>query len=303
MTDGVYLLGRSAATAMEGIVRAEAAGVAMAWHGHGGLAADPVTMLGVALGRTRHITVGSSIVQAPTRHPLLLATQAAALASAAPGRFVLGIGPGDTGRAGTTWGVDFSPPLAAFRAWTRALRAALAGEAVVVDPASGFRGEGRLFSPVDVPVAIAATLPGIWAFCGEAADQVVTWVAPRPWIARMRREVLVPAAAQAGRPVPRVVAHVIVSTLPGAGETAGALGASILAGAPAQYGAMLAQCGFPPGGGWTRELADALCVHGSPVEMAAGLDAWREAGADDLLLWPVGPGAEDVILALAAASA
>ncbi|MBV9455764.1 MAG: LLM class flavin-dependent oxidoreductase [Rubrobacter sp.] len=55
---------------------------------------DPLTVLSFAAGATQRIGLGTNALNAPYRHPLILANEAASLDALAGGRFVLGVGVG-----------------------------------------------------------------------------------------------------------------------------------------------------------------------------------------------------------------
>src|SRR6185503_19059937 len=83
----------TAETTVGAIVEADRAGVSTAWLTAGGTGLDPLGVLVGAAGRTTRINLGTSIVPAYGRHPIVLATQALVLADLAPGRLRLGVGP------------------------------------------------------------------------------------------------------------------------------------------------------------------------------------------------------------------
>jgi hypothetical protein len=66
------------------------------------------------------------------------------------------------------------------------------------------------FTPVNVPVMASALRPASFRLCGELADGAISWVCPWDYL----RDVALPAmregAAQAGRPVPPLVAHTTI---------------------------------------------------------------------------------------------
>src|SRR6478609_8306999 len=76
------------------------------------------------------LRLGTAIVPAYTRGPALIAMSAAALAAAAPGRFVLGLGASSPVIVGNRNGIALEQPYRRTRDVLRAVRAALAGERV-----------------------------------------------------------------------------------------------------------------------------------------------------------------------------
>jgi probable F420-dependent oxidoreductase len=136
--------------AHEGLVkRAEAVGYTDFWSGETN-GPDGFTPLALSAVWTERARLGTGIVGVFQRGPALLAQEAAALASASDGRFVLGIG-SSSDRIVEGWnGIPFERPLAKVRETLDFLDAALAGERT----ASGFKLESAPAQPV--PVVLAA---------------------------------------------------------------------------------------------------------------------------------------------------
>lgn len=91
--------GRVLTDTVDLIVAAEQAGFDEAWIAEHhfmsyGVCPSAATLAGVALGRTRRITVGTAVSVLSTHHPVALAEQAAVLHHASGGRFRLGVGRG-----------------------------------------------------------------------------------------------------------------------------------------------------------------------------------------------------------------
>lgn len=68
---------------------------------------DPFTTLAWLAGVTERVTLGTTVLIAPYRHPLLVARMAANLAELSGGRFVLGVGIGWARQEFEALGVDF----------------------------------------------------------------------------------------------------------------------------------------------------------------------------------------------------
>jgi probable F420-dependent oxidoreductase len=91
---------------------------------------DAFTPLACASSWAPEMRLGTAIASVFTRGPALLAQQAAALADAAPGRFVLGVGASSPAIV-TGWnGLPFEAPYQRVRDTLRFLRRALAGERI-----------------------------------------------------------------------------------------------------------------------------------------------------------------------------
>ena len=143
------LPGLTLAAHEELVKRAEAAGYTDFWSGETN-GPDGFTPLALSAAWTERARLGTGIVGVFQRGPALLAQEAAALASASNGRFVLGIG-SSSDRIVEGWnGIPFERPLAKVRETLDFLDAALAGERT----ASGFKLESAPAQPV--PVVLAA---------------------------------------------------------------------------------------------------------------------------------------------------
>jgi probable F420-dependent oxidoreductase len=143
------LPGLTLAAHEELVKRAEAAGYTDFWSGETN-GPDGFTPLALSAAWTERARLGTGIVGVFQRGPALLAQEAAALASASDGRFVLGIG-SSSDRIVEGWnGIPFERPLAKVRETLDFLDAALAGERT----ASGFKLESAPAQPV--PVVLAA---------------------------------------------------------------------------------------------------------------------------------------------------
>jgi probable F420-dependent oxidoreductase len=131
------------------VKRAEAAGYTDFWSGETN-GPDGFTPLALSAAWTERARLGTGIVGVFQRGPALLAQEAAALAGASDGRFVLGIG-SSSDRIVEGWnGIPFERPLAKVRETLDFLDAALAGERT----AGGFKLESAPAQPV--PVVLAA---------------------------------------------------------------------------------------------------------------------------------------------------
>jgi len=143
------LPGLSLAAHEELVKRAEAAGYTDFWSGETN-GPDGFTPLALSAAWTERARLGTGIVGVFQRGPALLAQEAAALASASDGRFVLGLG-SSSDRIVEGWnGIPFERPLAKVRETLDFLDAALAGERT----ASGFKLESAPAQPI--PVMLAA---------------------------------------------------------------------------------------------------------------------------------------------------
>ncbi|MGV1049578.1 MAG: LLM class F420-dependent oxidoreductase [Solirubrobacterales bacterium] len=149
------------------VKRAEAVGYTDFWSGETN-GADGFTPLTLSAAWTERARLGTGIVGVFQRGPALLAQEAAALADASRGRFVLGIG-SSSDRIVEGWnGIPFEKPLSKVRETVEFLQAALAGERT----ATGFRLET---APAQrVPIVLAALRGKMLELAVERTDGAFT---------------------------------------------------------------------------------------------------------------------------------
>jgi probable F420-dependent oxidoreductase len=152
--------------------RTEAAGYTDLWSGETN-GPDGFTPLALAAAWTERVRLGTGIVGVMTRGPALLAQQAAALADASGGRFVLGIG-ASSDRIVAGWNaIEFSKPLTRVSESVDFLRTALDGERTE----TGFKLEQ---APAQrVPIVLAALRGKMLRLAVEKADGAFTNYLPR----------------------------------------------------------------------------------------------------------------------------
>ena len=200
--------------AVEQAKRAEDEGFSSIWYPGGG-GSDP--MLAAVGAATSTIEIGTSIIQTYPCHPSLMASRAAAIASAMgrPG-FVLGIGPSHQPVVEGVYGMAYDHPGRHTEEYVDILMPLLRGEPVDVEGEDlTFRGAGRMGGgsapPHPVPVLLAALGPRLLRVAGEKADGTVLWMGNARAIESHVRPRIDAAAAAAGRPTPRVVAGLPVA--------------------------------------------------------------------------------------------
>jgi probable F420-dependent oxidoreductase len=151
----------------EYVKRAEAAGYTDLWTGETA-GPDGFTPLALSAAWTERVRLGSGIVGVFQRGPALLAQEAAALADASEGRFVLGIGT-SSDRIVEGWnGIPFEKPLSKIRETLEFLRPALAGERT----STRFKLETK--PRYEVPIVIAALRGKMLQLAVEKADGAFT---------------------------------------------------------------------------------------------------------------------------------
>jgi len=142
--------------------------------------ADAFTPLALASVHAPSLRLGTAIVPAYTRGPALMAQSVASLASAAPGRFVFGVGSSSNVIVEHWNGIPFDEPYRKTRDVVRFLRAALTGEKVTESydtfDVRGFRlGIDAPSEPV--PILVAALREGMLRLAGREGDgAIINWL-------------------------------------------------------------------------------------------------------------------------------
>jgi probable F420-dependent oxidoreductase len=140
---------------------------------------DGYTPLALASQWAPETRLGCAILPAYTRGPALLAMSAASLASAAPGRTVIGIGSSSNVIVEQWNGIPFDKPYQRVRDTVRFLRRALAGEKVSEDYETFSVKNFRLGVKVDPqpPILVAALREGMLRLAGREGDgAIINWL-------------------------------------------------------------------------------------------------------------------------------
>ena len=157
------LAGTSLADHGELVKRAETLGYTDLWTGETA-GPDGFTPLSLSAAWTERMRLGTGIVGVFQRGPALLAQEAAALADASRGRFVLGIG-SSSDRIVEGWNrIPFEKPLSKVRETVDFLRTALAGERTE----TGFKLDTA--PEHEVPIVLAALRGKMLELAVERAD-------------------------------------------------------------------------------------------------------------------------------------
>jgi probable F420-dependent oxidoreductase len=253
---------------------------------------DAFTPLALASVWAPSLRLGTAIAPVFTRGPALLAMTAAALAEAAPGRFVLGIGASSPVLVEEWNGLSFVDPFGRTRDVLRFLKRALAGEAVdeAYETFTVRRFRLERPPPVPPPVLVAALRARMLRLAAAEADGVVlNWLAASD-LPRVRAEL-----AGAGEDF-EIAARIFVCPTEDA-SYARELGRRMIAGyltVPA-YAAFHRWLGRgealgPMWKAWADgdrrgamaavpdEVVDALVLHGSPAACRAAVQDYVEGG-------------------------
>ena len=241
-------------------------------------AVDPTVALAAVVADITNLgEVGTSVVPLYGRHPLGLAQMVRTAQSALGGRFTLGIGPSHREPVEHNLGLSWERPLGYTREFLDGLQPLLAGQ---VASAQGrqltTRAELNIDAP-DTPILLAALGPNMLQLAGErTAGTTVGQCGPKT-VAGHVAPLVNQAAADAGRPPPRIMALIrlcVTDDRAGAYALAREVGAGY-ARMPS-YAAVLAREGV-------EDPAD-LHLIGSAEQVLDGLGRYAEAGVTDFRL-------------------
>jgi probable F420-dependent oxidoreductase len=253
---------------------------------------DAFTPLTLASAWAPTLRLGTAIVPAFTRGAPTIAQSAAALADAAPGRFLLGIGTSSDVIVQRWNGIPFVKPYERVRDVVRFLRVALTGQKVTETyetfDCNGFRL--LLVPEVQPKILIAALRPGMLKLAGREADGAII-----NWLGADDVRTVVPYVHQGG-PDKEIVARIFVCPTADA-EAARTVARTAIAG----YMTVPVYRAFHEWLGRTEllaamwkfwaegdrrsaaasvpdEVADALVIHGTPEQIRAHLQRYLDNG-------------------------
>ncbi len=215
MTAGIVLFGSAEAdNAVDDYVsqarRAHELGVRQVWVAQQ-FDHDAISLAALIGAAVPGLEVGTSAVPFNPRHPLTLASQAQTAQAAAHGNFRLGLALGAHEIERTSFGIAPPHTIARLREYLTILRSVFDTGAV------DFHGEEFTASPSwpvtlaagsPVPVYVAAMGPKALRVTGELADGTLPYLAGPRTIAEFIEPTISKAAADAGRPSPRIIAFV-----------------------------------------------------------------------------------------------
>lgn len=279
---------------LDDIEWAETAGLDTAWIPQIPTDFDALITIALMGMKTTRIELGTAVVPLQAQHPIALARQALSAQAAAGGRLALGVGPSHHWIVQDMLGLPYTKPAAYTRDYLDVLNAGLRGPGQVDIENDTFAVHNPLdLGPVaPVPVLIAALGPVMLRIAGEQADGTILWMADERAVADHVVPKITKAAAEAGRPAPRIIAGLPVCLCsPSEVDEAKARANRILGEAEVSpnYQRLLEQ-------GSARDIGD-ICVAGDERAIAAGLRRFADAGATDLSvrLLPIGDTRDELI--------
>ena len=258
---------------------------------------DAIVLASLYGSVTRRATVGTGVIPLYSRKIAALSLSVAAAAEASDGRFILGLGAGHRFPAEAWYESTWNSPRKHIRESVDVLRRILSGDRTTHDGTFSIHGFHLGSNPPAVPIYLGALTPTSLRRAGAVADGVIlTWLPPEgiEKAALLARE----AAADAGRRI-RVIAYVRTALAEDADQehaatealreqTYGYLSLPTYANSVRQVGFAKELDDMAAGNErGVDALVGALCACGDADSIRAKLTAYREAGVDSVIVYPV----------------
>lgn len=277
MRMGISVGGGTIDEIVTNVKAAEDAGFHSAWVANI-FGVDAMTAIAVAGHATERIELGTGVVPTYSRHPYYMAQQAMSTQAAAKGRFVLGIGLSHQVVIETILGLSFDKPAKHMREYLSVLMPVLEqgntkfeGDLYRVD--TTFAGLERM-GTTPPPVMLAALAPVMLKLAGSMTDGTITWMTGHQTIESHIAPNLTKAAADAGRPAPRIVAGVPVAVTDDVDAARDMIASTLqIYGTLPSYRAMLDKEG-------AAGPAD-VAILGDEETVRAGIQRYADAGVTD----------------------
>jgi len=241
---------------------------------------DAIALAGLVGAAVPGLGVGTSVVPINPRHPLIVASLAQTAQAASHGHFSLGLGLGAHEPERQAFGTSWPNTIQRLREHLAVLRSIFdtgtvdfSGDEISAHPGWPVRVAGG----TPIPVYVAAMGPKALQVTGELADGTLPFIAGPRAIAEFIEPTIAKAAADAGRPKPRVIASVpvLVSDDVDAARARAAQELAFYATIPS-YQKVIAREGVD-------SVAD-LAVVGPAESVKRQLRTYLDAGATDVVL-------------------
>ncbi|MGE3835462.1 MAG: TIGR03564 family F420-dependent LLM class oxidoreductase [Acidimicrobiia bacterium] len=256
-------------------IEAEAAGFSTLWFASGGTAGDPLVAMALAGRATTTLELATGVLQTYPCHPVLMAERVASLVAAVDRPVTIGVGPSHGPLVERSYGLAYDHPGRHTEEYLSILGPLLKGEKVRfegVDLVARANPPALAHRPSLLVAALASRL---LRAAGTLADGTVLWLATPRAVAEHVAPRIRAAAAEAGRPGPRIVAGLPVAVHDDPDEARAGL---------------LAQVGFYESLPNYRRLLDLggaaslvdACAVGDEAAVTAHLRSLVDAGATDV---------------------
>jgi F420-dependent oxidoreductase-like protein len=270
----LMLMGSGLAEVADHAAQAEADGFSTYWLPQSG-GTDALTVIATLGAVTSTIEFATAVIPTWGRHPAVLAGQALTVQVATGNRLALGIGVAHKPSVEERLHIPFERPVRHLREYLDVLQTLFAERnADLTGEIWSYTGD-LLTPPAEAPqVLVAALGPQFLRLTGKRADGTVLWLAGPATVEQHIVPTIADAAAEAERPMPRVVASVPVSVTDRPAEVRASI-SDILVGYDTlpSYRAVLDREGAARAGD--------VAVIGNEDEVRAGLAAFADAGASD----------------------
>lgn len=244
---------------------------------------DAISLAGLIGAAVPGLGVGTSVVPINPRHPLIVASLAQTAQAAAHGNFSLGLGLGAHEPERQAFGVAWPNTIARLREHLTVLRSVFDtgevnfhGDEVSADPGWPV----ALAGGTPVPIYVAAMGPKALTVTGELADGTLPYLAGPRTLDEFIVPTITKAAADAGRPQPKVIAAVpvLVSADADDARQTAAQQLSFYETIPS-YQKVIAREGI--------DSVAELAAVGSAADVERQLKRYLDAGATDVVLSPI----------------
>src|SRR6476619_6435914 len=241
---------------------------------------DAIALAGLVGAAVPGLGVGTSVVPINPRHPLIVASLAQTAQAASHGNFSLGLGLGAHAPERQAFGTSWPNTITRLREHLMVLRSIFDTGAVDFSGSEISAHPGwpvRVAGGTPVPVFVAAMGPKALQVTGELADGTLPYLAGPRTISEFIEPTIAKAAADAGRPKPRIIAAVpaLVSDDVDSARNFAAEQLSFYEAIPS-YQKVIAREGV----GSAAELA----AVGSAESVKRQLQSYLDAGATDVVL-------------------
>jgi 5,10-methylenetetrahydromethanopterin reductase len=256
------------------VEKSEADGYASYWLAQTALA-DSLSMLAIAGRSTSRIELGTAVVPTWTRHPEVMAAGALTAQAASNGRLVLGIGLAHQPSVEGRWGMKWERPVKHMSEYLAILDSLLeTGTASLQGEVWSLDQQAALMTDTKPLVMIAALGEQMLKMAGKRTDGTILWCVGPQTLEQQIVPIINDAAADAGRPAPRVVCSLPVCVTDDPAPTVEFVGKMLEGYATLpSYRAMLDIEGV--------HGVEEISLIGNEETVTAGLDAIAAAGATD----------------------
>ncbi|MCW3011350.1 MAG: class flavin-dependent oxidoreductase [Solirubrobacterales bacterium] len=312
---GVLFVGAPAVPEMVRLAqRAEQQGFESVWVAETRMTRDAFVPAAAIAQATKHVRIGTGIVNVYTRNPVALAISFLSLNELAPGRTIVGLGAGSP-RVLAPQGIPFHKPLTRLREYCEVIPRLMRGETVSYDGHAVTLDEARIEDVLsthgrglhaEMPLYLAATGPKAMRYAGSVADGMLMNVCLSTTYVADKLELLEAGARDAGRSLADIEVAMGILSCPNVDEELGRADARrFIALYLGTMPNIAKETGLPQrtlddvgnalfGEGLEaavklvpEEAIDTLAVAGTPEQCRKRLDEYRAAGIDVPVLAPV----------------